>query len=806
MRKAINDFDSPLKPSWVVLNKKALTGNILITGSIGSGKSQGTILPYFEQILANFTFHPAVLAIDPKNTFIPIAQKIALKNGKEKSIVHMCLEGKETFNPIFFPRALKNGKFLEAADMVKSASLNFLGKSGSSPFWDISSYNLIKNSLVICAATLDYYTLKDLYKTMINTATKDYSKILGEKLRDDSFDEEEKFNISCARDFFASEFEQFDEKVKSGILATSTAFLNQFQEFGASKIFCPPKDGLTIKSMDEIIDKRKILLFDISNDALAKSMGTFIKLHFQKSLLSRLKSKTRDKRNFALILIDEYQDVVTTAAGSSLGDERFMAKSREANAITIVATQSLISLQNSIGSDKSAKELFQNFRTRILNHSSDLETIKNFKELAGKEDVEKVSHSISELSQKAERNLMLGGFDIKDANISESYSTSKQKEDILTGKEFSSLKTFESYAQIYDGVQTYITKLLLKPHFLKNKATPHKDVLDALKSKILCFALLLISQSAMAMFPNVCTLVKSSKFMSCLNFKVAPAICGSWPPRPCAKISYYVPTKFIEVVTNKNKTFFGSLPGTALQLGKESMFGAESDNGAFSYQSHILTVPLSSYVFDMLPCGGTEMDKYCFDAQSEHIDTHWKTGSGDRYQPLHLAWASSPKACLIKGAIVKPHKAVSYPTYPGCSMPKTYMKKFPPSLHAACTPWGFFYPRYGTHHGENQVQGALMIASRMKSLGNEVFNTVPSNSDEKWQMSYPQYSSCFKQFEHTPILQNTKGVSELKRVSKGRNKDFLFATWKKVSCVKDWAEVASALAMIAVMKGVCQGL
>ena len=35
---------------WVVLNKKALCGNILVTGSIGSGKTQGTILPYFDQV------------------------------------------------------------------------------------------------------------------------------------------------------------------------------------------------------------------------------------------------------------------------------------------------------------------------------------------------------------------------------------------------------------------------------------------------------------------------------------------------------------------------------------------------------------------------------------------------------------------------------------------------------------------------------------------------------------------------------------------------------------------------------------
>ena len=98
----------------------------------------------------------------------------------------------------------------------------------------------------------------------------------------------------CASSYF-KEFDQFDEKVKTGVLATATSFLNQFQEYRASQIFCPDPDKLVIKTMDEVVDQGKILLFDIASPGLARSMGTFIKLHYEQSVLNRLVSPNRGK-------------------------------------------------------------------------------------------------------------------------------------------------------------------------------------------------------------------------------------------------------------------------------------------------------------------------------------------------------------------------------------------------------------------------------------------------------------------------------------------------------------------------------
>lgn len=149
---SVAEDQSDKTPEWAVSNRRGLNGNILITGSIGSGKTQGTILPYLDQILGNFRPRPSILAIDPKGTFIPVALKIIEKHGLSKHVLHMRLGGDVTFNPVFHAEPLKGARFLETAQMIRAAAVNFMGKSFDSPFWEISAFNLIKNCLVLCGA------------------------------------------------------------------------------------------------------------------------------------------------------------------------------------------------------------------------------------------------------------------------------------------------------------------------------------------------------------------------------------------------------------------------------------------------------------------------------------------------------------------------------------------------------------------------------------------------------------------------------------------------------------------------------
>lgn len=84
-----NEIDKVKKPSWVKIPKKALNGNILVTGSIGTGKTQGTIIAYVKQIFKQLDTKPSALVLDPKGSFIPEVVNILYLNKLEEKIVYL---------------------------------------------------------------------------------------------------------------------------------------------------------------------------------------------------------------------------------------------------------------------------------------------------------------------------------------------------------------------------------------------------------------------------------------------------------------------------------------------------------------------------------------------------------------------------------------------------------------------------------------------------------------------------------------------------------------------------------------------
>lgn len=811
---SINEGSSKISPEWLTIDRKALNTGILITGSIGSGKTQGAVFPYFVQAMQNLKPHPSALILDPKRRFVQEAKTVVERLGFASKTRVISLEGSESFNPVYVDGILKDAKFLDVADMLRASALNFSGGANESPFWEISGFNLIKNAIVYCASVKGYFTLTDIYSSMVQASHLDLADAMRLKLNsaDCRFNDEERYNVACAIQYFDDEFRSLDDRVRTGIVATSTSFLNQFQEYKAAKIFCPSKDKRTIVSMDQIVDNGEILLLDIESPALARSIGTIIKLHYEASILNRLSNPLRSTERPALLMCDEYQDIVTCGGGHAIGDDRFQAKCREANAIFIAAAQSLSSIMNTVGKEKAVRELIQNFRTRIAFHSSDTATIKDFQELAGQREFERASHSLTEIAQSPTRNLVLGGFDTSSANISESVSISTQKEFEVTGREFNKLETFECYSLVFDGDRTTFQKLYMKPFYLRNKATLHKDIVPGQKIRkrlgfafaTACLALNLASFEVNA-FPSICEIIKQPQFRECLGWTVTPTTCG-FPPHPCAQISYFVPQTFLETTTSAGLSHFSDYPGAANQLASipKMAFGAVDDEDSQSFHARSISVPYASIVLAGLPCGGTRMPKFCFDAMSEHFGEHWKTGSGDLFQPAFLAWQASPKLCLLKGAVGEISTSVSSDS-PMCSI-RMLKTTFPPSQMPVCTPWGVMFPRYGTIVGASEIIGSLAMAERIKSLSVEILRSAPSTPGEKWQLISPNSSMCFREFEHIASLESIKLVNNRSRMIGKDLTGNLVATWKRVSCVREYPEVPFYEAQLAMLQSVCQGM
>ena len=821
----IGHSDQENNENWVKIPSRGLSGGIFVSGSPGSGKTQGTILRYLDQIAENPELTPSMILIDPKRTFLDEAERMLRKSGHGDRIVKISLNGNMSFNPVYVQAPLRDSRYTGLAEMVRAAAVNFIGKSSDSPFWDITSANLIKNAIAYCAAKHGYFTLLELYRTIVRASKDDLASDLKECLRNNDWRYDERFNIERAIEYFESEYSQLEDRVRTGIMATSTAFINQFQEYAASRIFCPRKENISIESMEDLVRERKIILFDVNQPGLGRSMGTFVKLHYQQAVLNLLPElKREDLPCTTSLIIDEYQDVVTSGGGGTLGDESFLAKVRESKPAVIVATQSLISVMNALGHQKSALELMQNFRTRIACHSSDIETIKLFQELAGKEDVEHQTRSLSETAQSAKRNLLVGGFDSENASINESVSRGVRREDLVTGKEFSRLRTFEAFAQVFDGIETRFLKLYLKPHFLRSINTAHETVLEILKgtkqsvmveklkrmwinTRAVLASLFLAGPVQSATIPNVCTIAKSPAFTSCLELNIGGCTCG-FPPHPCAAISYYVPESFIEVWPRTS--YFAMIPGVGLQLSEifPGLYGAEGDWDTQSFHSHAIAVPLAATTFRVMPGANLRTEKMCFDGMSEHFGKHWNTGKGDLLQPTFLAWSAAPKACLLKGAVTSAtgdgEKGVSMGS--GLCSFQSPLETFPPSSHSVCNGWGVFFPRYGTYAGPASMTGALMIASRLKSLSVEVLKTMPASPDEKWQMIYPQSSSCFREGQNVGALETVMNVREVGRLTSGKMKGYLFAIWKKEWTCMEFPAAVQAQAAALAIPAACRGM
>lgn len=203
------------------------------------------------------------------------------------------------------------------------------------------------------------------------------------------------------------------------------------------------------------------------------------------------------------------------------------------------------------------------------------------------------------------------------------------------------------------------------------------------------------------------------------------------------------------------------------------------------------------------------MEKMCFDGMSEHFGSHWDTGKADLLQPSFLAWSAAPKACLLKGAAMSATGDGGTTVAPDsamCSFPLPKIDVFPPSTHPVCNGWGVFFPRYGTYSGPASMTGALMIASRIKSLSSEVLKTMPSSPDEKWQMIYPQSSSCFREGQNIGVLESVKNARETMRIANGKLKGYLFVVWKRTSTCQDMPAALQAQAAALAIPAACGGM
>lgn len=282
----------------------------------------------------------------------------------------------------------------------------------------------------------------------------------------------------------------FRSEVKTSIVQGIAVFLSLFEtDLQVRRVFCPPKQlyegapslsdphGVVLPPFEELIESGAIvgLNFPVAlNPALAKTIGTMMKIDYQRAVqLRMLKMDAEPRRHFrpTVFICDEYQNFATVGGDNPTGDERFLSLSRQPKCIPIVATQSISSLMDALPSE-GVKTLLQALRNKVFLTTTDPETARYASELCGKADRTRISYTVSESSANANVGWLSGRTSSSKGSVSASKQYQKHKEPLFEEKVFFDLKNAQSVVVAFDGISPLPpTYCFLKPDFLPVEMT-----------------------------------------------------------------------------------------------------------------------------------------------------------------------------------------------------------------------------------------------------------------------------------------------------------------------------------------------
>lgn len=447
----------------VFIPEKSLYQNILITGTIGSGKTSSAIYPFSKQLI-NYNNNSkseklGILCLDVKGNFYKQIYNYAKQFNRLKDLIIIGLNSNKTYNPLDKP----NLNSLVLANRLKTI-LTLISPNNSESFWLDKAEQILSEAIKLCRLyNNNYVNFIEIHK-LINDKKYYYSKIeyLRKSFVSNTFSNEELYNLTSSINFFEKEFYSLDDRtisiLKSEITRITLPFISNYK---ISKLFSPPKCNITFKGFNDLIYSGKIVVLSMNISEytlLSKILATYMKLDFQAEVMNRISSK--NQRPVAFIC-DEYQEYITSS------DANFFSESREAKCINIVATQSYSSLLNSIKDESALKVILQNLVNKIWFRTDDIFTIECAQKQLGKEDKEKKSKTVSENAQETNYNYLLKKFKSTRSNISESINTYVLNDYIFDSKYFSQeLKTFTCLAFLSDGKSTLPPqKLKMYPYF-----------------------------------------------------------------------------------------------------------------------------------------------------------------------------------------------------------------------------------------------------------------------------------------------------------------------------------------------------
>lgn len=448
----------------VYIPEKGLYQNILITGTIGTGKTSSAMYPFTRQLVEYSHYSDAkkigMLILDVKGNYYSEVKKYAQIYNRINDLIIIELGGKYKYNPL-------NKPYLKAsvlANRLKTILLLF-SKNNTESYWLDKVEQILTECIKLCRLyNENYVTFEEIHKLV--TIPKYYLEKI-EQLRKNFLttetNMEKNYNLLSAITFLQDEYWNLDHRTLSILKSEITRITNCFiSDYDVLKTFNPKKEEENFYGFLDLINTGKIVVLNMNISQyknLSKIIAAYLKLDFQTEVLSRL-SKDEDFRTVAFIC-DEYHEYVT------LSDSDFFAQSREAKCINILSTQSYSSLLNTLQDNTNLKVILQNLVNKLWFRNDDIFTIEEIQKQLGKEEKEKFSKTISENSNETLFNYFTNSFYSQKSNISESLNQYFQTDFIYDTNFFTrQLPTFTCIAFLSNGMEiTSPQKIKMIPNF-----------------------------------------------------------------------------------------------------------------------------------------------------------------------------------------------------------------------------------------------------------------------------------------------------------------------------------------------------
>ena len=433
------------------ITEKGLYQNVLVTGTIGTGKTSSAMYPFTSQLInyhCNSNFKKlAMLILDVKGNYAGQVLRYAKASNRLDDVITIDLSGKFKYNPLDKP----NLNPIVLANRLKTI-LTLFSPNNSESYWLDKAEQVLAECIKFCRIyNSGYVSFSEIHK-LVMFENYYYEKLSYVKtlFKEGKISKSDSYNLLTCIDFFEKEFFALDSRTLSILKSEISRITNVFiSDFNVSNSFCPEKNEINFYGFKEVLDKGKIVVLNMNISEyknLSKIIATYLKLDFQSEVLSRL-SKSSNIRPCAFIS-DEFHEYVT------ITDADFLAQSREAKCINIIATQSYSSLKNALKDADASKVILQNLINKLWFRTDDIYTIEEIQKQLGKEDKTKISTTISENSKETKFNLLTNRLMSTNSNISESYNKYTQNDYIYDTNFFSqNLQTFQCLAFISDGIK-----------------------------------------------------------------------------------------------------------------------------------------------------------------------------------------------------------------------------------------------------------------------------------------------------------------------------------------------------------------